>query len=88
MARNSSRRKYSRGGGGHGWPSLFGTLTDAERAFVEKKAREFQAFTNFGLLSQEEALEQIGSDLESWREEQQRISRWLDDSAHRHGGRK
>jgi len=88
MARNSSsRRKYSRGGGGHGWPSLFGTLTNTERAFVEQRARELRAFTNFGLLSQEEALEQIGSDLESWREEHQRISRWRN-SAHRRGGRK
>ena len=79
MARNSSRRKYSRGGGGHGWSSLFGTLTDAERAFVEKKAREYQVFVVYGLMVLDEAIEQVRKDLKEWQEEHKHISRWLDD---------
>lgn len=75
----NGKRKYSRGGGGHGWSSIFGMLTNAEQTFVEQRARLYQVYVVYGLMSQEEALEQIGSDLESWREEQQRISRWLDD---------
>jgi len=83
----SGRRKYSRGGGGHGWTSLFGTLSDAEKAFVEQRARECQVLVAHGLMTEEEAIEQIREDLKAWREQRQYISRRCD-SAHRRGGRR
>ena len=84
MARNSSRRKYSRGGGGHGWASIFGMLTNAEQTFVEQRARLYQVYVVFGLMTQDEAIEQIRHDLDEWREEHKRIARWR--SANRRGG--